>query len=310
MPLGVGAGEGCLPSNPTCNETQLLAGNRINTTRPDFVGAAALNFEPTPGGWLAGQPGAPIPDFAWSDSPNGSIPPGEHRTRFQRIARATIAAAGVTRRVLKHRIPGVPRGGQSDHVPATVKSSGWHDSSLAQCLPRPKGLTPDECREPFEQLGGQAPCATAQGQVFGVWGLAIFTFSFLVNVNTTPQLATFGLSASSSSFWRLDCSSLQQRWPRPRWGRRGLAPVASTWTRMAFGEPAGFMIIWFGVGKLVVAWPGIMGTLTLEAAFILDPALNNNPLFLVSVVVLVTWIAAGMALRGLKVTRSLPGTRS
>ena len=76
MPLGVGAGEGCLPSNPTCNETQLLAGNRINTTRPDFVGAAALNFEPTPGGWLAGQPGAPIPDFAWSDSPNGSIPAG------------------------------------------------------------------------------------------------------------------------------------------------------------------------------------------------------------------------------------------
>ncbi len=32
-------------------------------------------------------------------------------------------------------------------------------------------------------------------KVFGVWSLGIFTFSFLANVNTTPQLATFGLGA-------------------------------------------------------------------------------------------------------------------
>lgn len=32
-------------------------------------------------------------------------------------------------------------------------------------------------------------------KVFGIWSLGIFTFSFLANVNTTPQLATFGLGA-------------------------------------------------------------------------------------------------------------------
>jgi hypothetical protein len=31
------------------------------------------------------------------------------------------------------------------------------------------------------------------GKVFGVWSLGIFTFSFLANVNTTPELAQFGL---------------------------------------------------------------------------------------------------------------------
>jgi hypothetical protein len=33
------------------------------------------------------------------------------------------------------------------------------------------------------------------GKVFGVWSLGIFTFSFLANVNTTPELAQFGLGS-------------------------------------------------------------------------------------------------------------------
>jgi amino acid transporter len=46
-----------------------------------------------------------------------------------------------------------------------------------------------------------------------------------------------------------------------------------------------------------------MGTLTLEASYIIDPSLNDNPVFLVAVVIFVTWVAAGFALRGLKVAR-------
>ena len=157
---------------------------------------------------------------------------------------------------------------------------------------------------PSSSLAGKVPARPPKTKVFGVWGLAIFTFSFLVNVNTTPQLATFGLASIVIFLLAIGLfltpTAMAATEMGTTWPRTGGIYI---WTRMAFGEPAGFMIIWLEWANFVVAWPGIMGTLTLEAAFIVDPELNNNPLFLVSTVILVTWIAAGMALRGLKVAR-------
>jgi hypothetical protein len=43
-PLGIGDGEGCLESNPTCNRAQLVADNSINGAEPAFVDVAAENF--------------------------------------------------------------------------------------------------------------------------------------------------------------------------------------------------------------------------------------------------------------------------
>ena len=157
---------------------------------------------------------------------------------------------------------------------------------------------------PSSSLAGKVPARPPKAKIFGVWGLAIFTFSFLVNVNTTPQLATFGLASIVIFLLAIGLfltpTAMAATEMGTTWPRTGGIYI---WTRMAFGEPAGFMIIWLEWANFVVAWPGIMGTLTLEAAFIVDPELNNNPLFLVSTVILVTWIAAGMALRGLKVAR-------
>ncbi|GAA4172311.1 hypothetical protein [Gryllotalpicola koreensis] len=44
-----------------------------------------------------------------------------------------------------------------------------------------------------DRAGGRAHPGAKK--VFGVWSLGIFTFSFLANVNTAPQLATFGLGS-------------------------------------------------------------------------------------------------------------------
>lgn len=148
--------------------------------------------------------------------------------------------------------------------------------------------------------------ASSKAKVFGVWGLGIFTFSFLVNVNTTPQLATFGLAALLVFLMAiglfltptaLTAAELGTTWPH--------TGGIYVWTKLAFGEPLGFLVIWLEWANFVVAWPGIMGTLTLEAAYVVDPALGDNPVFLVSVVILVTWIAAGFALKGLRVTSML-----
>ncbi|MEI2729216.1 MAG: right-handed parallel beta-helix repeat-containing protein [Candidatus Nanopelagicales bacterium] len=75
-PVGIGDNSGCQPDNATCTEGLITANNQINTTRPDFVDAAGLNFLPVASGWLVGQSAAAIPSFGWTDSPHGSIPSG------------------------------------------------------------------------------------------------------------------------------------------------------------------------------------------------------------------------------------------
>ncbi|MEI2716890.1 MAG: amino acid permease [Candidatus Nanopelagicales bacterium] len=148
-----------------------------------------------------------------------------------------------------------------------------------------------------------APGVTRK-KVFGVTGLAIFTFSFLANVNTTPQLATFGLGSIvlflAAIVLFLGPTAMASAEMGSTWPRTGGIYV---WTRLAFGEAAAFMIIWLEFANFVVAWPGIMGTLALQAAYPIDPNLSNSPAFLIPIVVLVTWLAAAMALRGLRVAK-------
>jgi amino acid transporter len=138
-------------------------------------------------------------------------------------------------------------------------------------------------------------------KVFGVWSLGIFTFSFLANVNTSPQLATFGLGAilligGAILFFLVPTAmaSAEMGSTFPQTG--GIYQ----WVRMAFGETWGFLVIWIEWASFVVAWPGIMGTITLQAAYVFDPDLQNNNLFLIGIIVSVTWIATFFALRGLE----------
>lgn len=139
-------------------------------------------------------------------------------------------------------------------------------------------------------------------QVFGVWGLAIFTFSFLANVNATPQLATFGLGSILLFIMAivlfLTPTAMASAEMGAGWPRTGGIYV---WTRLAFGEGPGFMIIWLEWAGFVVAWPGLMVTLASQATYAIDPNLSNSKAFLVPIAVLATWLAAGLALRGLRV---------
>ena len=72
MPLGVGEGTGCAPSNPTCNPTQLRAANRINTRLPVLKRLRSGRYVKR--GWTIDytrhSPLAP----EWSDLPAGSAP--------------------------------------------------------------------------------------------------------------------------------------------------------------------------------------------------------------------------------------------
>jgi hypothetical protein len=70
--LGVGSDTGCLPSNTTCNPTQLVADNTINTVRPVFVNESAADYRVAAGGLPA--PVA-VPAFVWTDRPTSPLAP-------------------------------------------------------------------------------------------------------------------------------------------------------------------------------------------------------------------------------------------
>jgi cysteine-rich repeat protein len=76
--LGLGPSEGCLPSNPTCNETQILADNAINAFQPQFVNAAGGDFHPSDGGNLYSATTFALPSFPGGDLPTPPVvPPGD-----------------------------------------------------------------------------------------------------------------------------------------------------------------------------------------------------------------------------------------
>ena len=96
-------------------------------------------------------------------------------------------------------------------------------------------------------------------KVFGVWSLGIFTFSFLANVNTTPELATFGLGAIVLTLLAIGLFLVPTAMASAELGssfpRTGGIYV---WTRLAFGERWAFVVIWIEWVSFVVAWPGII----------------------------------------------------
>ncbi len=151
---------------------------------------------------------------------------------------------------------------------------------------------------------GPAVTPARATKVFGVSGLAILTFAFLANVNTTPQLAKFGLGSIvlflMAIFLFLTPTAMTSAEMGAAWPRTGGIYV---WTRLAFGEGIGFIVIWLEWANFVIAWPSLMGTFTLQASYAVNPNLNDSTAFLVVCVVVITWFAALIALRGMEVTK-------
>lgn len=74
--LGLGDETGCQPTNPTCNATQLLADNAINTLEPQLRNPAQGDFRPAANSNLAGVTTYPIPAFPAWDSFTPAVAPG------------------------------------------------------------------------------------------------------------------------------------------------------------------------------------------------------------------------------------------
>jgi len=74
-PLGIESDSGCANTNPTCNQSQLLADNTINQIEPQLVNPAGKDYHPVTGGNLFGATTYSIPAFTWVDAPASPATP-------------------------------------------------------------------------------------------------------------------------------------------------------------------------------------------------------------------------------------------
>jgi len=85
--------QGCQSGNASCNQTQLLSDNLINTTEPDFVNAAFFDLRPLAGGALEMLSSSTIPDFVAIDSGLTNIPEGvRDATLFREFSNAAASS--------------------------------------------------------------------------------------------------------------------------------------------------------------------------------------------------------------------------
>ena len=71
------------------------------------------------------------------------------------------------------------------------------------------------------------------------------------------------------------------------------------WVRLAFGERIGVLAIWLQWINTMVWYPTILSFIAGTAAYLFDPALAANKLFLVSVILTIFWSLTFLNLRGL-----------
>jgi hypothetical protein len=69
LSLALGRDKGCLTTNPTCNATQLVNDNLINTVQPVLVNPAAGNYKLSNVSAVSGKVAA-LPSMNWSGSPS------------------------------------------------------------------------------------------------------------------------------------------------------------------------------------------------------------------------------------------------
>ncbi len=73
-----------------------------------------------------------------------------------------------------------------------------------------------------------------------------------------------------------------------------------SWVNRAFGEKVGFFAIWLQWINTMVWYPTILSFIAGTLSFLIDPKLANNPVYLVSVILITFWVMTLVNLKGIK----------
>ena len=140
-------------------------------------------------------------------------------------------------------------------------------------------------------------------KVLGVSALVAINMCIIFSVRGFPLLAEEGLSLvfylsfSALTFLvptALICAELSSAWP-PR-GPGGVY----IWSREAFGTKWAFLAVWFQWISAVVWFPTVLSFIAATIAYIFDPSLADNKIFILVVVLSIYWLATLANLLGMK----------
>lgn len=135
----------------------------------------------------------------------------------------------------------------------------------------------------------------------GIFSLVMIAAAFVVSVRNLPMMAETGLQMIFFAFIAvgtflipvaLVAAELATGWPK-----EGGVYV---WVKEAFGDRWGFVAVWLLWFQMVIGMTGVLSFIGGMLAYVINPALASNKIFLVSVILVVYWGATLFNLRGMK----------
>lgn len=136
-------------------------------------------------------------------------------------------------------------------------------------------------------------------------GLGVFTLAMLItgaidSVRNLPATALFGSSLIFfflfSAIVFLIPAALISAELSSTWTDRG---GIFHWVKLAFGEKTAFLAVWLQWISNLVWFPTILSFIAGTAAYLVDPALAQNKVYLVSVILVVFWALTLVNLKGI-----------
>ncbi len=145
--------------------------------------------------------------------------------------------------------------------------------------------------------------AKPSAKTIGVFVLAMINVVAIASLRGLPAMAEYGLA--SAFFFILAAliffipTALVSAELATGWPKRGGVFV---WVKEALGERWGFLAIWLQWIQNVVWYPTVLSFTAATLAYIFNPSLANNPLYMLAVIVTVYWGATFVDLKGMKLS--------
>ena len=140
-------------------------------------------------------------------------------------------------------------------------------------------------------------------KILGVFALAMINVAAVLSIRNFPSMAEFGWSSVG---WyvigtilflvpiSLAGAELATGWPE--------GGGVYAWVKQAFGEKGGFIAIFCDWSNNLVWFPTVLAFIASTLAFALTPDLANNPVYMLSVMMIVFWGTTAIAYFGPDVT--------
>lgn len=143
-------------------------------------------------------------------------------------------------------------------------------------------------------------------KIMRTWDLVLMNVTAIIGLRWLPLAAGYG--ASSISLWVMAAllfllplgmvsSELATAWPD-----EGGVYV---WVKEAYGEKAGFIVSWFYWTNSFFFFPSLLIFVAVTLAFVIDPALATNKVFVCTVVLVSLWLVTFLNFRSMRIVKGL-----